>query len=84
VTAIEKIAREFHEAYERLAPSYGYETRDESAVPWDEVPSKNKSLMRGVVADLLARGVITAGSHPLTPSTLEATGTTRDEHRLTG
>jgi len=52
------IAREFHETYERLAPSYGYETRKESAVPWEDVPEQNKSLMVGVVADLLDRRVI--------------------------
>jgi hypothetical protein len=34
----ETLARMFHEKYERLAPEFGYKTREESAVPWDEVP----------------------------------------------
>jgi hypothetical protein len=34
----EELARAFHEAYERLAPSFGYETRRESAVPWEHIP----------------------------------------------
>ncbi|WP_204057373.1 hypothetical protein [Microbispora corallina] len=29
----ERIARAFHEAYESLAPHFGYQTREESAVP---------------------------------------------------
>lgn len=54
----ENVARAFHESYERLAPEHGYETREESAVPWDEVPESNRSLMVAVAADLLERGVI--------------------------
>lgn len=54
----ENVARAFHEAYERLAPDHGYETRKESAVPWDEVPEHNRALMVAVVADLFERGVI--------------------------
>lgn len=41
----EPLARLFHETYERLAPDYGYRTREASAVPWDEVPERNRSLM---------------------------------------
>lgn len=54
----ERIAREFHHTYEALAPSFGYETREASAVPWEQVPEQNRRLMRAVVADLLGRGVI--------------------------
>lgn len=53
-----KIAREFHAAYERLAPKYGYETRMESAVSWRDVPENNRNLMVAVVEYLLMRGVI--------------------------
>jgi len=53
-----QIAREFHETYERLAPDFGYRTREESAVPWDEVPSANKVLMKAVAKELLNRGVV--------------------------
>lgn len=53
------VARRFHEAYERLAPTFGYETRPESAVPWEDVPEANRALMTAVVseveADLVAR-----------------------------
>jgi hypothetical protein len=54
----EQIARELHEVYEDLAPEFGYRTRKESAVPWDDVPSGNKGLMRATVTRLLHRGVI--------------------------
>lgn len=49
----DQLAKKFHDTYERLAPSHGYETRKESAVPWDEVPANNKSLMTAVCAELL-------------------------------
>jgi hypothetical protein len=60
--AIDAVAREFHETYERLAPAFGYQTRLASAVAWDEVPEDNKRLMRCVVAELIERDVISA--HP--------------------
>jgi len=58
VTNEEQIAREFHQTYERLAPSYSYETREESAVPWEDVPAANKALMIAVCRELLERRVI--------------------------
>jgi hypothetical protein len=48
----EKIARMFHEAYERHAPEHGYETRRESAVPWEAVPENNRALMVAVAAEV--------------------------------
>lgn len=57
----ESIARAFHEAYERLAPAHGYQTKRESATDWDCVPPPNKSLMVAVVDELLDRGVIEEG-----------------------
>lgn len=57
-TIVDEIAQAFHERYERLAPEHGYETRKESAVSWENVPEKNKSLMRAVVKSLLDDGVI--------------------------
>jgi hypothetical protein len=56
-----EIAEAFHEAYERLAPSFGYRTRESSAKPWAEVPEQNRRLMEAVVADLIERGVICGG-----------------------
>src|SRR5512134_3277805 len=50
---IERVAQAFHEAYERLAPSFGYETRLESAVSWEQVPEQNRALMRAVVAEVV-------------------------------
>ena len=49
----EALARRFHETYERLAPDYGYKTREASAKPWAEVPEQNKSLMIAVCSELL-------------------------------
>ncbi|MDQ2785771.1 MAG: hypothetical protein M3Y58_12300 [Chloroflexota bacterium] len=48
----EEIAQQFHEAYERLAPDYGYKTREASAKPWAEVPEQNKRLMIAVAAEV--------------------------------
>lgn len=55
---VDAIAREFHETYERVAPTLGYRTRSDSAVTWEDVPEVNKQLMRCVVADLLERNII--------------------------
>lgn len=48
----DRLARTFHEAYERLAPEFNHETRPESAVPWEDVPEQNKALMRAVCAEV--------------------------------
>jgi hypothetical protein len=47
------LARRFHEVYEELAPTFGYTTRRDSAVPWDEVPRENRHLMIATCAVLL-------------------------------
>jgi hypothetical protein len=49
----ETLARNFHEAYERLAPEFGYETRKDSAVTWELVPERNRQLMIAVCTELL-------------------------------
>lgn len=54
---VDEIANRFHDLYEAYAPMYGYKTRDESAVPWEEVPGANRDLMRAVVKTLMAEGV---------------------------
>jgi hypothetical protein len=54
----EQIAQAFHEIYERLAPDFGYETREASAKPWAEVPEQNRQLMVAVVQTLIDLGVI--------------------------
>lgn len=48
----ESVAAAFHETYERLAPSFGYDTRQASAVPWEDVPEPNKSLMVAVAGEV--------------------------------
>jgi hypothetical protein len=53
-----RIAQHFHRTYEALAPTFGYQTRPESAVAWADVPDQNRALMVAVVADLMSRGVI--------------------------
>ena len=52
----EELARTFHETYERLAPQFGYETREASAVPWHLVPTANRNLMIAVAAEILFGG----------------------------
>lgn len=59
----EAVARMFHEAYERLAPAFGYVTRDETRVPWEQVPERNRRLMIAVAAEVLAELFSTA-EHP--------------------
>jgi hypothetical protein len=50
----ESLARAFHEVYERLAPSFGYETRKESTKPWEQVPEHNRKLMIAVCNEVMA------------------------------
>ncbi len=49
----EELARAFHDIYERLAPQFGYETREESRVPWDHLPTNNRRLMIAVAEVIL-------------------------------
>ena len=48
----ENLAQKFHETYERLAPKFNYNTREESAVPWNKIPENNKNLMIAVCDEL--------------------------------
>ena len=50
----ESVAKLFHEAYERLAPTFNYEARQETRVTWEEVPERNKRLMIAAAAEVLA------------------------------
>ncbi len=47
------LALHFHEAYERLAPTFGYETRDDTKA--FDPRSKNGQLMIAVCDELLSR-----------------------------
>jgi hypothetical protein len=51
----EDLAQLFHETYEDLAPEFAYETRLESAKPWDLVPENNKKLMVATAAAVMER-----------------------------
>jgi hypothetical protein len=56
------VAKLFHESYELLAPKFSYETREASAVPWDDVPINNKRLMIATAARVLVKlGIQTKG-----------------------
>ncbi len=52
-TRAERLAREFHEAYERLAPRYGYCTREQTR--HFDPRSRNGRLMIAVCGELLSR-----------------------------
>lgn len=56
----ERVARAFHESYERLAPEHGYSTREWSAKPWEQVPLQNRRLMTAVVRELIEAGWVNA------------------------
>lgn len=56
----EHIARRFHEVYEELAPVYGWQTQERSAVPWHDVPPENKGLMVETVTRLIHEGAFDA------------------------
>ena len=48
----EQLAKKFHTLYEKYAPEFGYKTREESAVPWEQVPLKNRQLMTKVCSEI--------------------------------
>lgn len=58
---IEQVARAFHDTYEQLAPHYGYTTRKESAVPWDQLPDNLRALMTRTVSYLVETEEIVPG-----------------------
>ena len=51
-----ELAKDFHATYERLAPNFGYATREASAKPWSEVPENNRKLMIATARDILGLG----------------------------
>lgn len=58
VSVAERIAKEFHDTYEKLAPQFGWNTQTSSRKPWADVPKENKLLMIEVIHDLMDRGII--------------------------
>ena len=59
----DRLARLFHETYERYAPDFGYETRKDSAVPWEDVPQQNKDLMVAVADHVLDQVLTLIGTY---------------------
>jgi hypothetical protein len=85
-TDAEALAQRFHEAYERLAPQYGYETREGSSVPWEHVPIANRDLMIATCAEVLRATDLCERCHmPATGSGLAfSDGTICNEPRHAG
>lgn len=52
--AVEVAARAHHDAYERLAPTLGYETREATRVPWDDLKTDMRLLMVESEAEALS------------------------------
>jgi hypothetical protein len=75
----EALAQRFHETYERLAPQFGYRTREESARPWEEIPERNQRLMVAVCAEILRD----SGSRP-EGENAERSGAVEGEARQSG
>lgn len=50
----EDLAKRFHYTYEAYAPEFGYETRKETAKPWEEIPENNRNLMIKVCEGILS------------------------------
>lgn len=63
----EQLAKLFHGTYERLAPRFGYRTREQSAKHWDHVPAVNRELMVAVCAEILKTRQIIERTDTLTP-----------------
>lgn len=59
IKAAEELALQFHQTYERLAPSFGYETRPDTKVFDPE--SNNGKLMIAVCSEILS----SLSTHPL-------------------
>lgn len=60
----EELARYFHDEYERMAPAFDYRTREESAVPWDDLAPGLKRLMVAVSTSVLLRWMPSQASLP--------------------
>ena len=58
----EQIARRFHETYEQLGPSFGWQTQESARdKTFDELPESNRALMLATVTALLEGGAIEPG-----------------------
>jgi len=66
----EELAKIFHDLYEKMAPTFDYQTQDASAVPWEDVPANNKQLMIAVCREILQhnRDLFTTAPHDAPPA----------------
>lgn len=70
----EVLAKMFHARYEELAPMFGYATRKESAVPWEQVPENNRRLMTAVCESMLATLAAAPALSPGAPPAIDEIG----------
>jgi len=52
------IAKQFHEVYEELAPSFKHKTQKRSQVPWDRLTVDHQDLMIATVRRVLKRFLV--------------------------
>lgn len=71
VTA-EDLARFFHETYESLAPTYGWETQAASRTEWGDVPEANRNLMVATAEEVL--NWLDDGGDPFGPTVVQPSG----------
>lgn len=73
LTSPDQLAELFHTVYEQVAPQFGYETRRETAVPWDELPHPHRQMMIAVASQVLGQLVLTAQPECACQTTEQAT-----------
>jgi len=49
----EKLARKFHDEYERLAPEFGWKSQESCRKGFDELPESNRELMVEVARQVI-------------------------------
>lgn len=58
---IENIAREFHDAQERLAHDHHYKSPKDSRAGWTRIPEDHRKLIKAAVRSLITDGLIEPG-----------------------
>jgi len=81
----ERIAHTFHDAYEALAPAFGYRTRAASSKPWEQIPASNRDLMiatvRAVFYERDGAFFVCGPSAPIAAAQVETLTREREEAR---
>lgn len=73
LTTPDQLAELFHTTYEQVTPQFGYETRRETAVPWDELPHPHKQMLIAVATQVLGQLVLAAQPDCACQTTEQAT-----------